>query len=202
MQRLILVGCALLLAVSAGRAQPVGDLIQERLKLLDQLTDALQKKDESAVKPLAKKLEENQRKLKEAMDQARRQVEQAEERAQKALEASGLKIDLSAAGITSAADVLTNKTIKLLYDMADAFEKKDLAKTAELYKKAEELQKKFKDLKLTAAQEDRLKEKYKPEMDRALKRLEEARNKAISKDELGGDEKKKDNGKKDERKND
>ncbi len=74
----------------------------------------------------------------------------------------------------------TKEMIKLMNDTADALEKKDAKKAEELKKKGEELAKKMKDLNLSKDEEKKLEEKYKGDVEKAQKRIEEALKKAMA----------------------
>lgn len=78
-------------------------------------------------------------------------------------------------GCGSSADSVVKEQISIMNDTADAIEKgKTEAEMEPLKKRMDANKKKFEELKLTKADEEKLKEKYKPEMEKAAKRMMEA----------------------------
>jgi hypothetical protein len=71
-------------------------------------------------------------------------------------------------------DSLVKKQIALINEQADAIEKKDAVKFQRVVNEQNELAQKFKELNLSAEEKKRLEEKYKDEMNKAMKRLQAA----------------------------
>jgi hypothetical protein len=177
MRRFVLVGCALLF-VAAAPIRAAEDLTQQRIALLNELVDALGKKDEIRAKDLAEKLKENAKK----QEKAQKALDDAEHGAQKALAASGLKIDLNGVGgETAKHEAVMKDMIKALDDLGDALatvKDKVTAKAAavkinEICDRLSALGNKASALpKLSKAQNDALELKYKPQLEKVSKRLE------------------------------
>jgi hypothetical protein len=87
------------------------------------------------------------------------------------LGASGCDLLSPAARARARAERLLKEAVALLNEMADAQEKGDQARVAEIQSKLEEVGKQLDDLKLTEAEKKRLEEKYRPEMERAMARF-------------------------------
>jgi peptidoglycan hydrolase CwlO-like protein len=86
--------------------------------------------------------------------------------------AGALMLMMSLSGCGSSADSLTKDQIKLMNELADAIDKgADKAKLEDISKRIQEVDKKFKDLKLSADEEKKLKDKYNKEGEEAAKKL-------------------------------
>jgi len=77
-------------------------------------------------------------------------------------------------GCGSKADSLIKEQIKLMNDLADAIEKDDEAKAKDIQEKIKENGKKLDDLKLSDDEKKKLEEKYKGDVEKAMKRVMEA----------------------------
>jgi hypothetical protein len=91
-----------------------------------------------------------------------------------------LVFGVSGCGGSSEAENLVKEQIQLVNDLADAMEAKDMNKILELQKKQEELQKKIEAMKLSPAEDKRLEEKYKGDLEKAMQRLMAAKTKMMS----------------------
>ncbi len=69
---------------------------------------------------------------------------------------------------------LIKKQIGLINEQADAIEKKDAAKFQRTLNEMKEVEQKIKDLNLSPEEKQRLKEKFKGDIEKAMKRLREA----------------------------
>jgi hypothetical protein len=79
---------------------------------------------------------------------------------------------LSLSGCSSSADSAMKETIAAMNDYADSVERGDSEeKQKEFEKKMKDIGEKYKDLKVTDAEKKRLEEKYKPEMEKVMKRM-------------------------------
>lgn len=80
----------------------------------------------------------------------------------------------SSSASSSQADSLIKAQIKLMYDMADALEKNDEGKIEDLRKLEGEIKKKTDELKLSDEEKNKLLEKYRGDLEKAMQRMAKA----------------------------
>lgn len=90
-----------------------------------------------------------------------------------------LVLSATLSGCGNSNDAIAEKMIKAMNEMADAAESGDKAKIQAATTKFAELVKENKDKKMSAEENKRMEEKYRPQMEAAAKRMQEAMKKAM-----------------------